>query len=77
MIDFDWILFPVANAIKDVDKTLTQMNKDLIAQAKQLVSLEKHVDKLESKVRTTFEKQEKMQYKLNDTKDILNKMENK
>lgn len=77
MIDFDWILFPVANAIKDVDKTLTQMNKDLIAQAKQLVSLEKYVDKLESKVRTTFEKQEKMQYKLNDTKDILNKMENK
>lgn len=77
MIDFDWILFPVANAIKDVDKTLTQMNKDLMAQAKQLVSLEKHVDKLESKVRTTFEKQEKMQYKLNDTKDILNKMENK
>lgn len=77
MIDFDWILFPVANAIKDVDKTLTQMNKDLIAQAKQLVSLEKHVDKLENKVRTTFEKQEKMQYKLNDTKDILNKMENK
>lgn len=77
MIDFDWILFPVANAIKDVDKTLIQMNKDLMAQAKQLVSLEKHVDKLESKVRTTFEKQEKMQYKLNDTKDILNKMENK
>lgn len=77
MIDFDWILFPVANAIKDVDKTLTQMNKDLMAQAKQLVSLEKHVDKLENKVRTTFEKQEKMQYKLNDTKDILNKMENK
>ena len=77
MIDFDWILFPVANAIKDVDKTLTQMNKDLMAQAKQLVSLEKHVDKLESKVRTTFEKQENMQYKLNDTKDILNKMENK
>ena len=77
MIDFDWILFPVANAIKDVDKTLTQMNKDLIAQAKKLVSLEKHVDKLESKVRKTFEKQEKMQYKLNDTKDILNKMENK
>ena len=76
-INFDWVFFTVANAIKDVDKTLTQINKDLIAQAKQLVSLEKHVDKLESKVRTTFEKQEKMQYKLNDTKDILNKMENK
>lgn len=76
-IKFDWILFPVANAIKDVDKTFTQMNKDLIAQAKQLVSLERHVDKLENKVRTTSEKQEKMQNKLNKIQDILDKMENK
>lgn len=76
-IEFDWILFPVANAIKDIDKTLTQMNKDLLAQAKQLVSLERHVEKLEQKVTATMQKQEKMQYKLNDTKEILNKMENK
>ena len=53
------------------------MNKDLLAQAKQLVYLERHVEKLEQKVTATMQKQEKMQYKLNDTKEILNKMENK
>lgn len=76
-IKFDWILFPVANAIKDLDKSITQMNKDLIAQAKQLVSLERHVDKLGNKTRTTLEKQEKMQFKLNDINGKLSKMENK
>ena len=76
-VDFDWILYPLANAIKDVDKTLTQLKKDLIAQAKDLISLEKRVDKLDKKVSKTLGKQEKMQAKLDKTKDIVNNMETK
>ena len=77
MIDFDWILFPVANAIKDVDATLTAIQKDLIVQAKDLISLEKRVDKLDRKVSKTLAKQEKMQIKLDKAKDIVNNMETK
>lgn len=77
MIDFDWILFPVANAIKDVDATLTAIQKDLIVQAKDLISLEKRVDKLDKKVSKTLGKQEKMQAKLDMAKDIVNNMETK
>lgn len=77
MIDFDWILFPVANAIKDVDTTLTAIQKDLIAQAKDLISLEKRVDKLDRKVSKNLGKQEKIQAKLDKAKDIVNNMETK
>lgn len=77
MIDFDWILFPVANAIKDVDATLTAVQKDLIAQAKDLISLEKRVDKLDKKVSKTLGKQEKMQAKLDRARGIVNNMETK
>ena len=77
MIDFDWVLFPVANAIKDVDATLTAIQKDLIVQAKDLISLEKRVDKLDRKVSKTLAKQEKMQVKLDKAKDIVNNMETK
>lgn len=77
MIDFDWILFPVANAIKDVDATLTAIQKDLLVQAKDLISLEKRVDKLDRKVSKTLAKQEKMQIKLDKAKDIVNNMETK
>ena len=77
MIDFDWVLFPVANAIKDVDATLTAIQKDLIVQAKDLISLEKRVDKLDKKVSKTLGKQEKMQIKLDKAKDIVNNMETK
>lgn len=76
-IDFDWILYSLANAIKDVDNTLTQMKDDLIAQAKDLTRLERRVCKLETKTTKTLEKQDKMQSKLNQTKDIVNNMENK
>ena len=76
-VDFDWILYPLANAIKDVDENLTQLKNDLIAQAKDLVLLEKRVDKLDKKITKTLEKQSNMQDKLNATKDILNKMETK
>ncbi len=77
MIDFDWILFPVANAIKDVDATLTAIQKDLIAQAKDLISLEKRVDKLDRKVSKNLGKQEKIQAKLDKARDIVNNMETK
>lgn len=77
VIDFDWILFPVANAIKDVDNTLIEIRKDLISQAKDLIFLEKRVDKLDKKVTKTLKKQEKMQVKLNIAKDIVNNMETK
>lgn len=76
-IDFDWILYSLANAIKDVDNTLTQMKKDLIAQAKDLTQLEKRIFKLENKTTKTLEKQEKMQIKLNQANDIVNNMETK
>lgn len=71
-IDFDWILYPLANAIKDVDKNLTQLKNDLVAQAKDLTQLEKRIFKLENKTTKTLEKQEKMQDKLNQVKDIVN-----
>lgn len=76
-VDFDWILYPLANAIKDVDKNLTQLKNDLVAQAKDLILLEKRVDYLDKKVSKTLEKQNKMQDKLNQVKDILNNMETK
>ena len=76
-INFDWILFSLANAIKQVDATLLSMKNDLKIQVKQLTSLEKRVDKLENKTRVMFEKQDKMQAKLNDTKGILERMETK
>lgn len=76
-VDFDWILYPLANAIKDVDKNLTQLKNDLVAQAKDLILLEKRVDYLDKKVSKTLVKQNKMQDKLNQVKDILNNMETK
>lgn len=76
-VDFDWILYPLANAIKDVDKNLTQLKNDLVAQAKDLILLEKRVDYLDKKVSKTLGKQNKMQDKLNHVKDILNNMETK
>ena len=71
-VDFDWILYPLANAIKDVDKNLTQLKNDLVAQAKDLILLEKRVDYLDKKVSKTLGKQNKMQDKLNHVKDIVN-----
>lgn len=71
-VDFDWILYPLANAIKDVDKNLTQLKNDLVAQTKDLILLEKRVDYLDKKVSKTLEKQNKMQDKLNQVKDIVN-----
>ena len=71
-VDFDWILYPLANAIKDVDKNLTQLKNDLVAQAKDLILLEKRVDYLDKKVSKTLGKQNKMQDKLNQVKDIVN-----
>ena len=62
----------LANAIKDVDKNLTQLKNDLVAQAKDLTQLEKRIFKLENKTTKTLEKQEKMQDKLNQVKDIVN-----
>lgn len=76
-INFDWILFSLANAIKQVDATLLSMKNNLKIQVKQLTSLEKRVDKLEDKTRVMLEKQDKIQAKLDDTKAILERMENK
>lgn len=76
-MNFDWLLYPLANAIKDLDVVLITMQKDLIVQSKDLIPFEKRVDKLDKKVSKTLEKQNKMQDKLNATKDILNKMETK
>lgn len=71
-ISFDWLLYPLANAIKDLDATLITMQKDLIVQSKDLILFEKRVDKLDKKVSKILEKQYKMQDKLNQVKYMVN-----
>jgi len=76
-VSSDWLIFSLAQSIKDVDNTVIGLQKQLIKNVSQLTKLAVRVNSVENKLNTLAVSNKELQEKLSETDAIISKMEHK
>ncbi|MBR1943785.1 tail fiber domain-containing protein [bacterium] len=76
-VSSDWLIFSLAQAIKDVDNAVVGLQKQLVKNVSQLTKLAVRVNSVENKLNELALSNKELQKKLSETDTIISKMEHK
>lgn len=76
-INPDWIIYSLAQSIKDVDKVLTKIREDLFENISKSIKLAKRIDNIQLKLNKIADSQKSAKKQLDEINLIISKMERK